>query len=191
MLSIMRRAAEWCHTMLTDCLGYLAASLVFGTFCSQRAVTLRSFAIASNLAFIGYGYLASLWPILILHGAMLPINIVRCRQSMRGALSVVDMRRTPGISPSQPSLGSIVGSVLGRLRCWQQRKQLRRDVFSMSVCDFRDQRVPTSLVADALLRRPRQEPSPQWRTVGSRWSRANRDELGDHPTAGIGAEEVP
>jgi hypothetical protein len=71
--------------MLTDALGYLAASLVFATFCAQRMVSLRSIAIASNLAFIGYGYLDALWPIVVLHGAMLPINVVRCRQLMRDA----------------------------------------------------------------------------------------------------------
>lgn len=181
--------------MLTDALGYLAAGLVFGTFCSQRAVTLRSIAIASNLAFIGYGYLASLWPILILHGAMLPINVVRCRQSMRsygGALSVVDLRSAPRASPCRPepsSLGNIEISVFGQLRCWIRRKQSRREVASMSARDFRDLKVPPSLVADELRRWPWQGPSPQWRTVGAKWSTANRDEFED-PAAGIGAGEV-
>jgi len=47
--------------------GYLAAGLVFATFCTKRMVTLRALAITSNIAFIGYGYLGELWPILILH----------------------------------------------------------------------------------------------------------------------------
>jgi hypothetical protein len=41
---------------------------------------LRALAIASNLAFIGYGYLDHLWPIVILHVAMLPMNVIRLRQ---------------------------------------------------------------------------------------------------------------
>lgn len=62
-------------------IGYLAASLVFATFCTKRMVTLRALAIASNIAFIAYGYLGGLWPILILHAAMLPMNIYRLRQA--------------------------------------------------------------------------------------------------------------
>ena len=62
--------------------GYLAASLVFVTFCTTRMVPLRALAIASNIAFIGYGCLGQLWPILILHAAMLPMNIHRLRQAV-------------------------------------------------------------------------------------------------------------
>src|SRR5215472_5934030 len=72
------------QTMLTDALGYIAAGLVFATFCAQRMALLRALAIASNVAFFGYGFLDGLWPILILHSAMLPINIRRYRQSVRG-----------------------------------------------------------------------------------------------------------
>jgi ABC-type glycerol-3-phosphate transport system permease component len=60
--------------------GYLAASLVFSTFCTRRMVPLRILAIAGNIAFIGYGYLGELWPIVILHAALLmPLNIYRLR----------------------------------------------------------------------------------------------------------------
>jgi ABC-type glycerol-3-phosphate transport system permease component len=60
--------------------GYLAVSFVFTTFCTKRMVPLRVFAIASNIAFIGYGYLGELWPIVILHAALLmPLNIYRLR----------------------------------------------------------------------------------------------------------------
>ncbi len=62
--------------------GYVAAGLVFATFCTRRMVPLRALAIASNVAFIGYGYLGELWPILILHAAMLPMNMLRLRQEM-------------------------------------------------------------------------------------------------------------
>jgi hypothetical protein len=60
--------------------GYLAASLIFTAFCTKRMVPLRVFAIASNIAFIGYGYLGELWPIVMLHAALLlPLNIYRLR----------------------------------------------------------------------------------------------------------------
>jgi len=64
--------------------GYLASGLVFATFCTKRMVQLRALAIASNIAFIGYGYLGKLWPIVILHAAMLPLNIHRLRQETGG-----------------------------------------------------------------------------------------------------------
>jgi hypothetical protein len=55
--------------------GCLIASLVF-------VVPLRALAIVSNIAFIGYGYLGELWPIVILHAAMLPVNMHRLRQEV-------------------------------------------------------------------------------------------------------------
>jgi ABC-type glycerol-3-phosphate transport system permease component len=62
--------------------GYIAASLVFATFGTKRMVPLRAIAIASNIAFITYGYLGELWPILILHAALLPMNLYRLRQAV-------------------------------------------------------------------------------------------------------------
>ncbi|MFZ2004972.1 MAG: hypothetical protein WAV02_07780 [Stellaceae bacterium] len=68
--------------MFVTFLGWTAAALVLATFCCRRMVTLRMVAIASNLAFVGYGGLAHLWPILALHVLMLPLNSWR----LRGAL---------------------------------------------------------------------------------------------------------
>ena len=70
-----------------DLLGWFAATLVFSTFWARQMLSLRAIAIASNLAFIGYGYLDHLWPIAILHLAMLPLNAVRFRQALRAAPS--------------------------------------------------------------------------------------------------------
>jgi hypothetical protein len=41
-------------------------------------------AIASNMAFIAYGYLGDLAPVLLLHTLLLPVNICRLVQ-LRGA----------------------------------------------------------------------------------------------------------
>ena len=83
-------------TTLTSVVGSLAAGLVFATFCTTRMVPLRALAIASNIAFIGYGYLGELWPILILHAAMLPLNIHRLQQA------VMLERPSHGIDRRQP-----------------------------------------------------------------------------------------
>lgn len=60
-----------------DAIGYLAASLVVATFCMRSMVGLRAVAIASNLAFIGYGYTGDLMPVLLLHLVLLPVNLAR------------------------------------------------------------------------------------------------------------------
>ena len=66
---------------ITTAVGYFAASLVFATFCANRMASLRVLAIASNISFICYGSLLGLWPIVVLHCAMLPVNIVRLHEA--------------------------------------------------------------------------------------------------------------
>lgn len=63
--------------------GYIASVLVASTFYMKTMVPLRVFAISSNVAFIAYGYLGHLYPILILHLFLFPLNIVRLFQINR------------------------------------------------------------------------------------------------------------
>ncbi len=67
----------------TDLFGYVACCLVFGTFYMKQMLPLRVTAIASNIAFIAYALLNGLTPILLLHGALLPLNIVRLIEQRR------------------------------------------------------------------------------------------------------------
>ena len=60
-----------------DLFGYAASFLVFTTFYMRRMIPLRLTAIASNLAFISYVWPNQLTPILVLHGALLPLNLYR------------------------------------------------------------------------------------------------------------------
>jgi hypothetical protein len=71
---------------LTNEVGFAAAGLVLATFCMRSMSALRCVAIASNLAFIGYGYLGGLAPILLLHALLLPVNIYRLAQLGRPRL---------------------------------------------------------------------------------------------------------
>jgi hypothetical protein len=64
-----------------DGLGFLAAGLVLATFCMKRLVPLRMMAIASNIAFILYGYTARIEPVLVLHLILLPINVIRLAEA--------------------------------------------------------------------------------------------------------------
>jgi hypothetical protein len=68
---------------MNDTIGFVAAALVFLSFSTKRMVPLRATAIASNLAFITYAGTAGLLPILVLHLAMLPINLLRLHQELR------------------------------------------------------------------------------------------------------------
>ncbi len=63
--------------------GYVASALVFATFCMKTMLPLRAAAIASNVAFITYGYFGGLYPVLILHLVLLPMNIWRSIEMLR------------------------------------------------------------------------------------------------------------
>src|SRR5258708_16285877 len=69
---------------LQDLVGWIAASLVLATFSARSMVPLRALAVGSNVAFVGYAYMAGLWPILLLHSIMLPLNAQRLRQAIVG-----------------------------------------------------------------------------------------------------------
>jgi CRP/FNR family cyclic AMP-dependent transcriptional regulator len=60
--------------------GYIASALVFATFYMRTMLPLRIVAIVSNVAFITYALIDGLTPILILHGALLPLNLLRLLQ---------------------------------------------------------------------------------------------------------------
>lgn len=67
--------------MHADTIGWVAAALMVATFSCREARALRPLAVATNVAFIGYGLMASLMPVLVLHLALLPINLWRCAQA--------------------------------------------------------------------------------------------------------------
>lgn len=69
--------------MIVQALGYLASLLVFSTFYMRTMLPLRYLAIASNVAFISYGIPLRLWPVVILHALLLPLNLVRLFQIRR------------------------------------------------------------------------------------------------------------
>jgi CRP/FNR family transcriptional regulator, cyclic AMP receptor protein len=66
-----------------DLIGYLASALVFTTFYMTAMLPLRLVAIASNVAFIAYGGLGGMTPIILLHVGLLPLNVWRLCQTLR------------------------------------------------------------------------------------------------------------
>ena len=64
-------------------LGWSASALMLLAFACPRGRHLRGFAIAANLAFIAYGWLGQMHPILVLHLLLLPVNVVRFAKESR------------------------------------------------------------------------------------------------------------
>lgn len=72
--------ATWDFVEVT---GYFASLLVLSTFSMRTMIPLRCSAIASNLAFLSYSYLAHLSPVFVLHLVLLPLNVWRLLQITR------------------------------------------------------------------------------------------------------------
>lgn len=76
---------------------WLAALLVFASFFMKTMIPLRVVAIGSNVAFISYallglryGVFGRVYPILVLHSCLLPLNVVRLSQIRRLVAEVDD-----------------------------------------------------------------------------------------------------
>jgi hypothetical protein len=68
------------RTLWIEIAGYLASLLVLATFYMKTMIPLRSVAIASNVVFMTYGFLQGLYPVLVLHLILLPLNCLRLQQ---------------------------------------------------------------------------------------------------------------
>ena len=84
-----------------ELLGYAASLLVLTTFCMSTMLRLRWVAIGSNVLFILYGYFDHVYPVMILHFILLPVNVIRLAQIYQLGRSVV---RPDGESLSIQSL---------------------------------------------------------------------------------------
>ena len=78
----------------SDVIGYVASGLVLGAFSMKNMIQLRIVAICSNLAFIAYGAVLDLIPVVALHVVLLPMNTWRLWQVFhpRGDLSGSNIR---------------------------------------------------------------------------------------------------
>jgi hypothetical protein len=69
--------------MITEMTGYVASALVLLTFMAKDARLMRVVAIFSNLAFMIYGALANVSPVLFLHILLLGVNAIRLAEIQR------------------------------------------------------------------------------------------------------------
>jgi CRP/FNR family transcriptional regulator, cyclic AMP receptor protein len=82
--------------MLIVIAAWVAAVLVFSSFFMKTMIPLRVVAITSNIAFVTYallglkyGIFGRVYPILVLHSALLPLNVLRLRE-IKGLISAVN-----------------------------------------------------------------------------------------------------
>jgi CRP/FNR family transcriptional regulator, cyclic AMP receptor protein len=97
-----RRQEQTLETALMGVVAWLAAALVFASFFMKTIVPLRTLAIAGNVAFIVYGLLGlrygifdKVLPILVLHIALLPLNVLRLRE-VTGNIKAIRTMKTLG-----------------------------------------------------------------------------------------------
>lgn len=74
----LRDGVHW-----SEVVGYIAAILTVATYSMRTMIPLRVIGICANCLFIAYGYFGAVYPQLLLHAVLLPLNSVRLYQMMR------------------------------------------------------------------------------------------------------------
>ena len=78
--------------------GYLAALVTVATFYMKTMIPLRLVGIASNLIWIAYGAMAGVYPPLVLHVLLLPLNAIRLKQM------IILVNRVRSVTQDDPSM---------------------------------------------------------------------------------------
>jgi hypothetical protein len=89
-----------------DAFGWLAAALTWMTFFCRDMRRLRGLALCANAAFIAYAALVPLWPVLMLHLALVPVNLWRLTQVLRqppGVPATPDERAAEAVDAEPPA----------------------------------------------------------------------------------------
>ena len=73
-----------------ELLGYTAAAVTLNTFSMKTMIPLRISGITANVLFIAYGYFGGIYPNLILHLILLPLNSFRLYQMLQLVKRVSD-----------------------------------------------------------------------------------------------------
>lgn len=62
---------------VVEIVGYLGVGFVFVSFSMKTMIPLRVISITSNVVLIGYGFAGAVYPVLVLHAVLLPLNLYR------------------------------------------------------------------------------------------------------------------
>ncbi|HEY9539917.1 MAG TPA: hypothetical protein VIS03_20145 [Kiloniellaceae bacterium] len=68
-----------------DFTGWIAAAFTLLTFSLRSMMSLRIAAVAANVCFITYGAMQELYPVIALHGLLIPCNLYRLLELLRDA----------------------------------------------------------------------------------------------------------
>ena len=68
---------------ITTVVGFIAAGLVIATLSMRTMVPLRATGIASNFAFITYGFMFGSVPTVMLHAILFPLNVYRLAEMLK------------------------------------------------------------------------------------------------------------
>ena len=73
---------------IPEILGYLATAFNIAAYSMRTMIPLRILAIISNAVFIVYGAVGAVYPVLVLHAILLPLNSYRLREMLRLVRSI-------------------------------------------------------------------------------------------------------
>ncbi len=73
-------SADLLRAHLDELLGFAASGATLCAFAQKRMMPMRISAIAANVCFIGYGVIGLVYPVLLLHLILLPLNVGRLFQ---------------------------------------------------------------------------------------------------------------
>src|SRR3546814_16274096 len=68
-----------------DFTGWIAAAFTLLTFSLRSMMSLRIAAVAANVCFITYGAMQELYPVIALHGLLIPCTLYRLLELLRDA----------------------------------------------------------------------------------------------------------
>lgn len=77
-----------------DLIGLLAGMLTILTFAQRAPIPMRCTAICANTCFLTYAHLDSIMPILVLHGILLPVNLLRLSEALSLRWNVLKRQST-------------------------------------------------------------------------------------------------
>lgn len=75
--------AQWIAAYWIEALGWLGAAATFAAYSCRTMLPLRIIAVTANACFLSYGTLAGVLPMMVLHAALLPLNVIRLVQLLR------------------------------------------------------------------------------------------------------------
>ncbi|HTZ37578.1 MAG TPA: hypothetical protein VMB84_16215 [Stellaceae bacterium] len=87
-----------------ELVGFLAAGLLLLTFLMRQMVPLRALALSSSVAWLVYGVTCHIYPVVVVHATLIPLNGFRLTQALRRRLAEASPRmRRPAMAAAKPS----------------------------------------------------------------------------------------